>query len=322
MDIETLHAFCSLNATPGDEGAVFEELFRRWRDQGLDTRRLGHYAVVATPGERKKADTVLLVAHADSPGFIVSSVRSPTELEVLTLGGITPVEAELALTTAAGTCPAHLHAPEKPEEWNARQPLRVTLPQPCPSVLPGDRLCWAPDWQATDAAVTSPFLDNRIACALVADWYTHHRDLLGEVNVVLAATAMEEVNGFGASVLARQVGADAVIALDVTYENERQGVAMGKGAVITLSDASVLLSPAVRDRLRDCGMPLQWEVYNYSGTDARAFPTQGLPTPVVPVLLATRGNHSPRETIARADLDSWAPTVAAVARALLAQPLN
>lgn len=314
--LKTLRTFCSLHATPGDEGEVFEALLRRWRAQGLDTERLGTYAVVATPGERKKADTLLLVAHADSPGFIVSAVRSPTELEVLVLGGIEPVAAELALKTAEGCFSAHLHAPEDPEAWTRRQPLRVTLPVPCASVRKGDRLCWVAHWEEEGGRIVSPFLDNRIACALIADWYDRHAALLPEVNVVLGATAMEEVNGFGASVLARQVRADAVLALDVTYENERQSVAMGQGPVVTLSDASALLSPALRDRLLACGVPLQTEVYNFSGTDARAFPQQGLPTPVVPLLLPTRGNHSPRESLSCADFEAWPKAIAAVARAL------
>ena len=44
----------------------------------------------------------------------------------------------------------------------------------------------------------------------------------------------------------------------------------------------------------------------------------GAAMPVVPLLLPTRGNHSPRETLAVADLDGWPKAIAAVARALFA----
>ncbi len=330
MNLDTLRHFCSLHSTPGDEEEVFSELLRRWRAQGLDTRRLGSYAVVATPGERKKSDTLLLVAHADSPGFIVSAVRSPTELEVVVLGGIKPVAAALTLKTSAGTFPARLHPPkpwwkrmlchpwwsEKARAWSRTEPLRVTLPEPCDSVQKGDRLCWALHWQEKEGKLKTPFLDNRIACALVAEWYERHAALLPEVNVVLAATAMEEANGFGAAVLAQHVQADAVLALDVTYTNKEQSITFGKGPVVTLSDASAILTPTLRDRLLACGVPLQTEVYNYAGTDARAFPQQGQMIPVVPLLLATEGNHSPCETLALADWEAWPKAIASVARAL------
>jgi endoglucanase len=196
----------------------------------------------------------------------------------------------------------------------------VTLERACSIVQKGDRLCWAKHWEENnDELVCSPFLDNRIACALIADWYQSYAHLLPNINVVLAATAMEEINGFGANVLARQVQADLVIALDVTYENEKQSVHMGQGPVITLSDASVILSPKERDCLLTCKHPLQTEVYNTSGTDARAFPVLGNTMPVIALLLATRGNHSPLEMIHKKDLETWAPTLAEVVEKLLAR---
>jgi putative aminopeptidase FrvX len=86
-----------------------------------------------------------------------------------------------------------------------------------------------------------------------------------------------------------------------------------------VSDASVILSPKERDQLLTCSHPLQTEVYNTSGTDARAFPVLGNTMPVLALLLATRGNHSPIESIHKKDLEDWAPTLAEVATHLLAR---
>ena len=320
MKLDTLKSFCSLHATPGDEGEVFNALIKCWQDQGLDTRRLGHYAVIAEPSERKKADTVLLLAHADSPGFIVQSVTSPTELDVLVLGGIHPThDAELILKTASGKLPALLHAPNEETHWSRTMPLKVTLSEPCDTVQKGDRLCWAFQWESSENEVVSPFLDNRIGCALIADWYSQCTSYFPKMNVVLAASAMEEVNGFGANVLAAQVKADLVLVLDITYTDNKQGISLGKGPVVTLCDASVLLSPTMRDKILAAPVPLQTEVYNYSGTDARAFPAQGIPTPAIPVLIPTEGNHSPRESLHPADLQAWPAALEAVANALLTQ---
>ena len=316
MNTATLKHFCALHATPGDEGEVFEALLTRWKAQGLDTRRIGNYAVVAEPGERKKADTVLLLAHADSPGFIVQSVLSPTQLEVLALGGVHPThDAALILKTSKGKVPAQLKAAS--EDWTRTMPLTVTLETPCTEVQKGDRLCWATAWEETETEIRSPFLDNRIGCALIADWYETNAHRFATMNVVLAASAMEEVNGFGANVLANAVHADLVLVLDITYTDEKQAIRMGQGPVITLSDASVLLSPTLRDRLLQAPVPLQTEVYNYSGTDARAFPAQGIPTPAIPVLIPTEGNHSSCEILHPADLNAWPAALEAVAQAAL-----
>ncbi len=316
--LETLKRYCSLHATPGDEEAVFEALRADWRAQGLDVRTLGRYAVLAQPGERKKSDTLLLVAHADSPGFSVESVQPDGEATVIPLGGIRQREpADLTLKCADGPRPARLERPPAPAApWLRGLPLRVTFPGPCPALRKGDRLCWAPFWEAREGRLTTPFLDNRAGCALVAAWHGRFAESLPGFNVVVAATAMEEVNGFGAAILAQRVQADAVIVLDATYASAAQGIALGRGPVLTLSDASCILPPALRDRLLACGAPLQTEVYNFSGTDARAFPTHGATCPVIPLLLPTEGNHSPRETCAVADLEAWPAAVAAVARTL------
>ena len=54
---------------------------------------------------------------------------------------------------------------------------------------------------------------------------------------------------------------------------------------------------------------MQTEVYNYSGTDSKAFPHQGLPCPVLPILVPTIGNHGPAEEV---DCRDVLATVAAV----------
>ena len=135
---------------------------------------------------------------------------------------------------------------------------------------------------------------------------------------MLGATACEELGGFGAPVLARHVQPDLVIVLDATYAAPEQNVQLGNGPVLTLSDASVLLSPARRDQvaklLSDADVPLQTEVYNFSGTDARAFPHQGLACPILPLLLATTGNHSPRETADLRDANQLIQTIELLAR--------
>jgi putative aminopeptidase FrvX len=111
------------------------------------------------------------------------------------------------------------------------------------------------------------------------------------VNVVLAATASEEFGGFGAAVLASRVQADLVICLDATYADKKQGVRLGGGPVLTLSDASVLIGRPVWNVLERLSqaweLPLQTEIYNSSGTDARAFPAQGSLAPVLPLLVAS-----------------------------------
>ena len=130
-----------------------------------------------------------------------------------------------------------------------------------------------------------------------------------KVNVVLAATAQEEMTGFGADVLAGKLAADITVCLDATYTDEFQGICLGGGPVLTVSDKSTLLGPevckAVEDVFARWQMPFQQEYYNYSGTDSRAFPKQANDRPVLALLLATEGNHTQTETASEEDICSY-----------------
>ena len=99
---------------------------------------------------------------------------------------------------------------------------------------------------------------------------------------------------------------DAVIVLDATYANKKQGIELSKGGVITVSDKSVILSPSERNNISDIfrksSIPIQFEVYNYSGTDAKSFPMAGLDANVIALLVPTKNNHSPNEICSSYDI--------------------
>jgi putative aminopeptidase FrvX len=140
----------------------------------------------------------------------------------------------------------------------------------------GDRVCFAPGRAVCEGTLlNAPFLDNRLGCWLLARLADEVGSWRTGYEVVLGAAANEEMCGFGARVLAERIRPDLAIVLDATYEAEEQGVRLGGGPVLTLSDASVLVGPALRDRVLEAvaaaGMALQTEVYNFSGTDARRF---------------------------------------------------
>lgn len=323
-DAALLSALFSAHSTPGDEGEVFSLLGESWRAAGWSVAAHGPYAISArlvpsgqkNGAPRNRPRPVLLVAaHADSPGFIVDGLpaRGARSCGIATLGGPGLGDlkrARAVVKTRAGKFPATVsRASGGDGEWRCswkagEEPAGLAL---------GDRVCFAPSLSRDGDQIKSPFLDNRLGCWLLALVAKEAASWRSRFDIVLGATSNEEFTGFGAAVLARQVAPDAVIALDATYENQRQRVRLGGGPVLTLSDASVVLSPSRRDSVaaivEEAGAPLQFEAYNFSGTDARAFPRAGLPCDVLPILLPTRGNHCPEET---ADLRDAAALLSAI----------
>ncbi len=325
LNITTLFDLLRSHSTPGDEAAVRAVLERHWRTAGLRVTRLGDVAVTATVPRRDKRKPVLLItAHMDSPGFTVD--RLPASGARKSVAGLTRLGGAAfagprtagVLKTCGGQTPVRIR----------KQPRRDGEPDyACEPVAPqrslpadlrhGDRVCFACNPLCDGNRITAPFLDNRLGCWVLAELASRIAAWKSRYQIVLGATACEELGGFGAPVLARHVQPDLAIVVDATYEAIEQQVLLGGGPVLTLSDASVLLSPSRRDQVRatlaTAGIPLQTEVYNFSGTDARAFPHQGLACPVLPLLLATTGNHSPHETADLRDADKLIEAIAQLA---------
>ena len=325
---DVLQRLAACHSTPGDEGEVRDVLEACWRGAGWRTERQGDYAVAArAPDSGASGRPVMLVcAHMDSPGYSVDRLplaaedKSPcvrfgvTELGSPEFGGET---AAGVIKTRRGRFPGALRVvAARAEEPDIRFEMDAAVAARA-EVRRGDRVCFAPQFSRRGTLLQSPFLDNRLGCWALARLAAEARLWQTRYELVLGATAGEELSGFGARVLAARVRPDAVLVLDTTYEAEAQGVRLGQGPVLTLSDASVLLSPQTRDQvlalMERVGVPLQTEVYNFSGTDARAFPQMGLTCPVLPLLVPTRGNHAPCETADERDLAAWLPAIRAVA---------
>lgn len=320
-----LAALLACHSTPGDEGEVAALLEKSWRAAGWQVRRHGTYALSAgRPHPGQQRPRLLVCAHMDSPGFTVECL-GPRQISLVTLGGaqFAGMTTPGVLKTRAGPVPVTIRRRPAGRLRPRDQYALATAAVPG-TVTHGDRVCFAtPATFSPAGLVHAPFLDNRLGCALLCE-LARRLPAAAEAafELVLGATGCEEMGGFGAPVLAAAVQPDAVICVDATYEALDQGVRVGGGPVLTLSDASVLLSPQTRDRVREWfdrqALPLQTEVYNYSGTDSRAFPHAGLTCPVLPLLLATRGNHTPSE---EADLGDLRLLCEAVCRWAAAPPV-
>jgi len=321
VDHTQLFDLLRCHSTPGNEDEVVEYLSSSWQDADADVARHGRYALSARMGEpTPHKPTLLVCAHMDSPGFAVEQIHKD-RIKLVKLGGpqFRDECASAVLATRDGKVPIEIvrELPEDgPEEFRAERPDGVDF---------GDRACFAADPVLDGDHIASPFLDNRLGCWLLCRLARELRTIETDVNVVLGATACEELGGFGAPVLAAAIRPDLVVCVDATYEAPNQDVVIGNGPVLTLSDASVLLSPRTRDLVKALGaesaIPLQTEVYNYSGTDSRAFPHQGLQALVLPLLLATRGNHSPEETGSLSDADVWLQLVCRIAESAVSSGL-
>ncbi len=326
--LNQLKKLTAAHSTPGDESEIAGILTQCWKKAGWRVTTHGGYAISAKKraAAGRKRPRLLICAHMDSPGFTVDhptwtifKKKKTAQIHIVTMGSpgfdgpAIPGRIKCRNGVFSGVI-RKIAAPGEPEylfEMSAEETGKSDL-------CIGDRVCYESSFKVKEELIKAPFLDNRLGCWMLS----HLADLKPGWNkryeIIVGATGSEEMTGFGAQVLAAEVKANLVIVLDATYEAKEQGVLLGGGAVVTLSDNSVLLSPETRDRIMGimerAKTPIQFEAYNYSGTDARAFPTQGRTAPVLALLLPTRGNHSPCETAHTEDLKHWEKAIKTLER--------
>lgn len=300
-------------SVPGNEAEVRAILARELSPHGaVETTRHGDLRFTRPGGAGKPR--VAVCCHMDSPGFIVMEIRDDGTLRMIPLGGLDPevcrlrrVRLRCAGRHLDGLLTLEPGQEPRRAEYDGFFGFESAEAARAAGVKKGDVAGFAEAPFAIGGLTVAPNVDNRIGCLLAVR--TVERLASEELPCALSAlaTTCEETSLHrGAHLLAERERPDLALVFDVTYEI--RDVRMGKGPVLTLSDASVYLSNELRDRVEGiasaAGLALQTEVYNYAGTDAAAFTRAGGGTLALPLLVATRHNHTPCEVFDPADVEA------------------
>ncbi len=173
--------------------------------------------------------------------------------------------------------------------------------------------------------VVSKAMDDRIACAVLVEALKRIDGTPHDVYFVF--TVQEEVGLRGARTAAYSIDPDLGIAIDVTRtgdtpESITMDVRLGGGAAIKVKDSSMITHPKVKRLLADTaeagGIPYQFEVLEHGGTDAGAIhlSRQGVPSGTISI--PCRYIHTPTEMIDMGDVKACVDLVVAV----LSEPID
>lgn len=277
--IQTLNA---AHGPSGDEGGVREVIARLaapFADE-VKTDTLGNLIV------RKKGTgpKVMFAAHMDSIGFVVTHIEKEGFLRVGRLGGISPKEAAYTPVKLKNGVRGVFVSEEKADfgklkldecyvdigaqnEDEAKKMVQV-----------GDTAVYDSLSFVNGGKVVSPYLDNRISCAILLLTLERMGDSANDLYFVF--TAQEEVGLRGGKTAAWAVDPDYGIAVDVTDVDDTPGseksgtVQLGKGAAIKVMDSSVICHPEIVAKLdtlaQEQGIAAQRDILRAGGTDAGA----------------------------------------------------
>lgn len=272
----------------------------------------GKGGAVARPGGKR----VMLAAHMDEIGVVVTHVDQKGFLRFGNVGGVRPVSLHGSrVRFADGTL--GVIGTEKLDD-PSRAPVMEKLyidvgadEKNPPRVKVGDIACFTRPFEEAGGRWVAKAMDDRIGCAILVQVLKGLQKCAHDVYVVF--TVQEEVGLRGATVSAFGVEPDVALAVDITVSGdtpECQPLAMrlGAGPTIKVKDQSMIAHVGVKDWLvrtaEAAAIPHQLEVMTFGGTDAAAMQLSRAGVPAGCISIATRYAHSPSEMIDPADAEN------------------
>lgn len=308
--MELLELIQTLNAAhgpSGDEEGIREklaELARPLADE-ISTDTMGNL-IVRKLGSGPR---VMLCAHMDSIGFIVTHVEENGFLRVGRLGGISPKEAAYTPVRFAGGARGVIVPEEKADFGKLKlDECYVDIgakdrETALKAVAVGDTMIYDSPCFTNQGKVVSPYLDNRISCAILLKVLEEMELCPNDLYVVF--TVQEEVGLRGAKPAAWAVDPDYAVVVDVTDVDDTPGsekcgtVRLGKGPAIKIMDSSVICHPDMIQKLesqaKTLDMPTQRDIMRAGGTDAGVMHTTRIGVRTGGVSVPCRYIHTPVE---------------------------
>lgn len=238
---------------------------------------------------------IMLAAHTDEIGFLVSHIDDDGFLRVQTVGGfdITVLPAQRVMVwdrngvahrgaLMVSNKPAHLlDGSERPKFKTSDLfvDLGMTADAVKAAIGIGDMVTMDRTLEVVGDSVMTKSLDDRVGVFIMIEAMRRAQNAKAEIHAV--ATTQEEVGLRGARVAAFTADPDISIAIDITLALDFPGMQpqeyvtrLGQGAALKFFDSSVIPNPKLVEHFRDLaeanGIPYQYELLPRGGTDAGA----------------------------------------------------
>ena len=299
----------------GNEGLIRDQIKKEIKGLADDVRTdvMGNLiAHVKAKGPAARSRKVMIAAHMDEIGFIITHVDRNGFLRFSNIGTIFPVNVIAQRVVfengTVGTInEEHCDNPAEPKRLD-KMFIDIgaeSREEALKKVAVGDVAGFQRPCQFLGNRAIAKAMDDRIGCAVAVEAMRRLKSAPNELYFVF--TAQEEVGLRGATTAAFGVTPDLGIALDITgafdtpEEKPKLPSVLGRGAAIKVKDAGLLVHPAVKKLMIDAAkagkIPYQLDILEIGSTDGAAInkTKAGIPTGVISV--PARYGHSSSEMV-------------------------
>lgn len=293
-----------------------------------DIRMLPTGTIVVSLGRKDAQRHIMLDAHIDRIGLIVTYIDDNGFIKAEPVGGmdlralagtVVTVQGTEAVTGVICTLPPHL---VKKEDGMTRDMIWIdtglSAEQVRRIVKPGDTaLVRSTFRELLNRQVAVSALDNRAGCAVLIRCAQLLDQKLRHTRVSLVFSSQEETNESGAKTAAFLLQPDEAIVVDVGFARQdgvpaSQSGAMGKGPIFSIAP---VLSRRLTDALMETADRLDIS-YDYevdggnTGTNADGIAVTGSGIPCAVISVPEKNMHTQTETVSLDDIDSTAAVIA------------
>lgn len=279
--------------------------------------------LVFVKGKQKAKNKVMLAAHMDEVGMIVTYITDDGLIKFSNVGGI-DISAllgkrvkvgESGITGVIGVVPIHLRRGDDELKMPEKSSLYIDVGADKKEELDGlvslgDKIVFESDFVEFGSFVKSKAIDDRAGCALMLDM------IIGgvEYDTWFAFTVQEEVGCRGASAAAFTVAPDYAVVIETTTAADISGVSgekevckLGEGAVIPFMDGASVYNTQLYKMAcalsKEKGFKMQTKTVVAGGNDARTISNSRGGVKTLTVSFATRYLHSASCVINKNDIE-------------------
>lgn len=317
-----LKDLCLLNGTSGREDAVRNYIIEKIKDKCEYSVDVLSSVIAFKKGKKAPDKKVLVAAHTDEVGFIITDITDDGYLRFAPVGGI---DAAVVLGRrvdingikgVVGAKAVHLLSDDEKKNEPAFDKLAIDIgaadkAEAEKAVSLGDCAYFASDYcEFGDGFIKSKALDDRIGCMLMIELI--NSDL--EYDTYFCFNVQEEVGLRGSGCSAYAVKPDVAVILESTTAADIDGVTggdkccvLGKGPVVSFMDGRTIYDKQIFDLAfevaKENNIKIQTKTKIAGGNDAGAIQKSGAGCRVAAVSLPCRYIHSGSSVVKIGDIE-------------------
>ena len=289
--------------------------------------------LVSVKGKKRPAHKVMICAHMDEVGFIVTYVGENGLLRFTPVGGISPqvicgkrVIFENGTVGVFGVVPVHQLRGDEKRQYPDYDNMYIDIgeknrAEAYAKVKPGDTCVFLSDYvEFGTNKIKGKALDDRAGCAILLE--IANRKL--EYDTYFAFTVQEEVGTRGAGCAAFNIAPDYAVVVEATTaadiygtEPDKQVCILGNGPAVSFMDRSTVYNPEIyktaMKTAEEKKIPVQPKSFVAGGNDSGAVHKALGGIKTLSVSLPCRYLHSPSCVLDKNDIVNGEKFVAEIA---------